>query len=84
MALTTIALALLVVYLLRAAAVVPQLAFPEQQLLCDWSIIVARIGFWLAAVAIPMNAASIGRSRLFGLLATGLVWWAHAGILTSV
>ena len=69
---------------LRVSTVIHRLPFPEQQLLYDWSFTVAQIGFWLAVLAIPLNAASIGRTHVYGLLATAVAWWIYVGIFMSV
>jgi hypothetical protein len=82
LALTTAASALLVVFMLRMRVVNQRVGFPEN--LNDWAMTVARIGFLIATLAVPMNAVSVGRARVFGLLGAVLLWWLYLMILVSV
>jgi hypothetical protein len=70
--LTTAAFVLFVVFLLRLG-VINQRRVSLDENLRDWAWTVARSGALVATVAVPMNAISIGRARLFGLLAAVLL-----------
>jgi hypothetical protein len=82
LALTTAASALLVVFWLRMDVVNQRVGFPQN--LNDWALTVARNGFLLATLAVPMNAVSIGRTRVLGLLAAVVAWLLYYGIFMSV
>jgi hypothetical protein len=71
-ALTTAAAVFLAVFFVRAAVALPRATFPET--VHDWALTAGRISLWLATAALPLSAAGIGRSRLYGLLATVLAW----------
>jgi len=82
LALTAGTSAFLALTLLRLNVVNRRVSFPEN--LHDWAFTAARIGLWFATAAMPMNLANIGRTRLYGLLATLVPWLFLNFIFASV
>jgi hypothetical protein len=58
------------VFFMRVAFGDPKVTYPDT--LKDWAFTAGRLGFWLATAATTINVASIGRTRLYGLLASVL------------
>ena len=82
LALTTAAWVLFAVFFVRLQIVNQRVGFPEN--LRDWAMTVALIGFLFATLAVPMNVASIGRTRLLGLLATAFLWLLYVMVFNFV